>query len=836
MNGKLRYTERAMAVLTWAQEEARTRGADAMDTEHILLGLLRQPESIAVQVIRAMGLNPNQVLEEINSATERKPSASAIEAASPSAKRVLQMAAEESLRLGHSWIGTEHLLLALLREEDGLAAQIMIKQGGDLDRAREEVVKRVGGSLSGGPEGTGETRQGAGAGHARRGDKRTPTLNNYGRDLNEMATQGKLDPVIGREKEIERVIQILSRRTKNNPVLIGEPGVGKTAVAEGLAQAINDGTVPETLKNRRVVTLDLAALVAGTKYRGEFEERLKKVLEEIRRAGNVILFIDEMHTIIGAGGAEGAIDASSILKPMLSRGELQCIGATTLDEYRKHVEKDAALERRFQPVLVSEPTVVQTMEILKGLRDRYEAHHKVKYTDDALDSAVRLSDRYVADRFLPDKAIDLIDEAGSRVRMKAFEAPTDLKDMEADIERLAKEKESAVAQQEFERAAEFRDKEQELRKLLEDKKKDWQKYDVPVKSTVTEDDISAIVSDWTGIPVTKLATAETERLLSLEDELHRRVIGQDEAVDAVARAVRRSRAGLKDPKRPIGSFIFLGPTGVGKTELARTLAEALFNDEDAMVRLDMSEYQERHTVSRLVGAPPGYVGYDEGGQLTEAVRRRPYSVILLDEIEKAHPDVFNVLLQVLEDGRLTEARGRTVDFRNTVIIMTSNAGAEAIHGRAVLGFTAARDTEKAHVEMRDRVMDAVKAIFRPEFLNRVDEIIVFHALGVEHLKSIVDLQLAAVTSRLKESSDIDIAVTDKAKERLINEGTDPDYGARPLRRAIQRLVEDPLSDRVLRGEFSPKETVVVDLDDAGNLTFTLREDVAGGEDGNGQEG
>jgi ATP-dependent Clp protease ATP-binding subunit ClpC len=824
VNGKLRYTERAMAVLTWAQEEARTRGAKAMDTEHILLGLLRQRESVAVQVLKSMGLDPNQILEEINTSTETNPAASSIEAASPSAKRVLQMAGEESLRLGHSWIGTEHLLLGLLREEDGLAARIITRQGGDLEKAREEVIKRVGGSLSGSSLGDSESRGSLG-GRARRGDKRTPTLDNYGRDLTEMASQGKLDPVIGREKEIERVIQILSRRTKNNPVLIGEPGVGKTAVVEGLAQAINDGTVPQMLKGRRVVTLDLAALVAGTKYRGEFEERLKKVLEEIRRAGDVILFIDEMHTIIGAGGAEGAIDASSILKPMLARGELQCIGATTLDEYRKYVEKDAALERRFQPVMVSEPTVEETLDILKGLRDRYEAHHKVKYTDEALASAVRLSDRYVTDRFLPDKAIDLIDEAGSRVRMKAFEAPMEHKNLEADIERLAKEKESAVARQEFERAAEFRDKEQELRKLLEEKKKEWQKHDIPEKSTVTDEDIATIVSDWTGIPVNKLATAETERLLSLEEELHKRVIGQDEAVAAVARAVRRSRAGLGDPKRPIGSFIFLGPTGVGKTELARSLAEALFNDEDAMVRLDMSEYQERHTVSRLVGAPPGYVGYDEGGQLTEAVRRRPYSVVLLDEIEKAHPDVFNVLLQVLEDGRLTEARGRTVDFRNTVIIMTSNAGAEAIHGKAVLGFTAARDTERAHVEMKDRVMDAVKAIFRPEFLNRVDEIIVFHALGVDHLKSIVDLQLSAVMSRLKESTGIEIVVTNEAKEKLIREGTDPNYGARPLRRAIQRLVEDPLSDMVLRGEFGPNQTVVVDLGDDGNLTFNAKEAV-----------
>ncbi len=820
MNGKPRYTERAMSVLTWAQEEARTRGAEAMDTEHILLGLLRQQESLAVQVMKSLGINPKEVFEQVDDSAERKPATSGVEAATPAAKRVIQFAADESIALGHSWIGTEHLLLALLREEEGLGGTTLRKLGGDLEQARKEVVRRVGGSIGGQAESGGENYPSGGT-SGRRGDsKRTPTLDTYGRDLNEFARQGKLDPVIGRDKEIERVIQILSRRTKNNPVLIGEPGVGKTAVAEGLAQAIVDGKVPEMLKGRRVVTLDIAALVAGTKYRGEFEERLKKVLDEIRKAGDVILFIDEMHTIIGAGGAEGAIDASSILKPMLARGELQCIGATTLDEYRKHVEKDAALERRFQPVTVDEPTVDETIAILKGLRDRYEVHHNVRYTDEALESAARLSDRYVTDRFLPDKAIDLIDEAGSKVRMKAFEAPNDLKDLEAQIERLSREKDAAVASQQFEKAAEFRDKEQELKKQLMERKRTWQDVDVPVKSTVSAEDIATVVADWTGVPVKRLATTEGERLLNLEEELHKRVVGQDEAVAAVARAIRRSRAGLKDPKRPIGSFIFLGPTGVGKTELARTLAEALFNDEDAMIRLDMSEYQERHTVSRLVGAPPGYVGYDEGGQLTEAVRRKPYSVVLLDEIEKAHPDVFNVLLQVLEDGRLTEARGRTVDFRNTVLIMTSNAGAEVIHGKAVLGFTAQKDTDKAHAEMKDRVMDAVKAVFRPEFINRVDEIIVFHALTVEHLKSIVDIQLKAVENRLQESSNISVSVTDKAKAKLVSEGTDADFGARPLRRAIQRLVEDPLSDRVLRAEIQPGDIVVVDVDDEGRFTFT----------------
>ena len=821
MNGRPRYTERAQKVLTAAQEQARLRGAEAMDTGHILLGLLQAEGSIALEVLRAMGIEPRAVQEEIDKNTERRAPISGIEGVTPGAKRVIQLLQEESTELGHTWIGTEHILLALIREGEGLAAQVLLGMGADLDKARGEVVKRVGGEIHAGQgEAPGLTGQGPqGAAGRRQGAKRTPTLEAYGRDLTQLAREGKLDPVIGREKEIERVIQILSRRTKNNPVLIGEPGVGKTAVAEGLAEVISEGKVPEMLRNKRVITLDLGSLVAGTKYRGEFEERLKKILDEIRRSGDIILFIDEMQNIIGAGAAEGAIDASSILKPLLARGELQCIGATTLDEYRKRVEKDAALERRFQPVMVSEPTVDETITILKGLRDRYEAHHKVKYTDEALETAARLSDRFVSDRFLPDKAIDLIDEAGSKVRLKASEAPDDLKDLEGKIEELAKEKEAAVASQQFEKAAEFRDQEQSLRKKLDEKKKSWQTKEIPGKSTVTAEDIAVIVSDWTGIPVKRLAAAETEKLLHLEEELHRRIVGQDEAVAAVARAIRRSRAGLKDPKRPIGSFIFLGPTGVGKTELARTLAENLFGDEDALVRLDMSEYQERHTVSRLVGAPPGYVGYEEGGQLTEAVRRKPYSVILLDEIEKAHPDVFNVLLQVLEDGRLTEAKGRTVDFRNTVVIMTSNAGAEVIYGRAVLGFTTERDTEMAYTEMRDRVLDAVKRIFRPEFLNRVDELIVFHALKVDHLKAIVDLQLKEVARRLKESADIAVEVTDKAKEKLIAEGTDPDYGARPLRRAIQRLVEDPLSDLVLRGEFREHEKVIVDMDEDGNVAF-----------------
>jgi ATP-dependent Clp protease ATP-binding subunit ClpC len=830
VNGRPKYTDNASRVIAWAEEFAKQYGAEAMDTEHILMGLLKAEGGLAGKVLEAMGIRPGDIQDELTKVVEKRPPAN-VDSATPAAKRVIQNAQREAIALGHGWVGTEHILLALLREQGGLAAEVLKNAGVQLEQARQQVIDMIGGVQQ---QGTGQTGSPfppipgfpgfpgftAQTPQERRGDrKRTPTLETYGRDLTELASKGGLDPVIGREKEIERVIQILSRRTKNNPVLIGEPGVGKTAVAEGLAQAIATGSVPEMLKGKRVITLDLGALVAGTKYRGEFEERLKKVLDEVRRSGNIILFIDEMHNIIGAGAAEGAIDASSILKPLLARGELQCVGATTLDEYRKHVEKDAALERRFQPVMVSEPSVEETVNILKGLRGRYEEHHKVKYTEEALEAAARLSDRFVSDRFLPDKAIDLIDEAGSKVRMKAFEAPDGIRELERRIEELARQKEAAVANQEFEKAAEFRDNEHRLRRELEEKKKSWQTEDVPTKSTVTDEDIAVIVADWTGIPVKRLAAAETERLLSLEEDLHKRVVKQDEAVEAVARAIRRSRAGLKDPKRPIGSFIFLGPTGVGKTELARTLAESLFGDEDALVRLDMSEYQERHTVSRLVGAPPGYVGYDEGGQLTEAVRRKPYSVVLLDEIEKAHPDVFNVLLQVLEDGRLTEAKGRTVDFRNTVIIMTSNAGAEVIHGKAVLGFTTERDTAKEHEEMRSRVMDVVKRLFRPEFLNRVDEIIVFQALTVEDLKQIVLLQLNQVAKRLEEAANIKIEITDKAKEKLVQEGTDPDYGARPLRRAIQRLVEDPLSDLVLRGEFKERDTVLVDIDDQGKFTF-----------------
>ena len=736
---------------------------------------------------------------------------------SPRVKKVLELANEEGRRQGVNYVGTEHMLLGLIREGEGIAAQVLAGMGVSAEKVRKQVFMLLGGSQNGAFPGSGIPGfpLGAEAKHTA-AQGQTSTLDEFGRDLTKMAREGKLDPVVGRETEIERVIQVLSRRTKNNPCLIGEPGVGKTAIAEGLAQRIVENKVPEVLVGKRLVTLDLSGLVAGTKYRGEFEERLKKVMDEIRNNGNVILFIDELHTIIGAGGAEGAIDAANILKPALARGELQCIGATTLDEYRKHFERDAALERRFQPITVGEPTKEQAVEILLGLRDRYEAHHRVKITDEAIEAAVKLSDRYISDRFLPDKAIDLIDEAASRVRLQAHTAPPNLKEMEARLEAIRKEKEAAVLAQEFEKAAQYRDDEQKVRSELETHKVEWQQQKISGNSIVTEEDIAHIVASWTGIPVKKLAEGESERLLKLEEILHQRVIGQEEAVRAVSRAVRRARAGLKDPKRPIGSFIFLGPTGVGKTELARALAEALFGEEDAIVRIDMSEYMEKHAVSRLVGAPPGYVGYDEGGQLTEAVRRRPYSVVLLDEIEKAHPEVFNVLLQVMEDGRLTDAKGRTIDFRNTVVIMTSNVGANLIKKEAAVGFKTPSETNN-YGDMRDRVMDELKRTFRPEFLNRIDETIVFHALSEEHIRQIVTLLLNQLSLRLAEQ-EVNLEVTDAAKNVLVEEGYDRLFGARPLKRAIQRLVEDELSEEMLRGRFKKGAKILADADN-GKLLF-----------------
>jgi len=810
-----RYTERAQRVIVLAQDEARRLNYDYVGTEHLLLGLIREGEGIAAKALQSLGIQLEQVRAEVEKMIGKGSASTRGEIGfTPRAKKVMvELAIEEARLLGHNYVGTEHILLGLIREGEGVAAQVLQNLGADLDRVRNQVIHLLGG-VPNPPSGS----VSPGVAKAKGPKTSTSTLDQFGRDLNQMARDGKLDPVIGREKEIERVIQILSRRTKNNPVLIGEPGVGKTAIAEGLAQRIAEGRVPEILKDKRVVALDLASLVAGSKYRGEFEERLKKVMEEIRNAGNIILFIDELHTIIGAGAAEGAIDASNILKPALARGELQAIGATTIDEYRKHVEKDAALERRFQPVMVDEPSPEDTIKILKGLRDRYEAHHRVEITDAAIEAAVRLSDRYVTDRFLPDKAVDLIDEAASRVRLSTFVAPPNLKELEDKLEEVRKEKEAAVQGQEFEKAARLRDKETKLKEELERLKNEWQQKKVTSKSVVTEDDIATIVSQWTGIPAAKLTVDESKRLLNLENILHEKVVGQDEAVAAVARAIRRARSGLKDPKRPIGSFIFLGPTGTGKTHLARALAEALFGDEDAMIRIDMSEYMERHTTSRLVGAPPGYVGYDEGGQLTEAVRRRPYSVVLLDEIEKAHPEVFNILLQVLEDGRLTDSKGRTVDFRNTVIIMTSNAGAQVIRGDKQLGFTVQEDEQGQYERMKSRVMDEVKRLFRPEFINRLDEIIIFHNLNKDHLKQIVRLEVKKVADRLKEQG-VTMTITDAALEKLVAEGYDQHYGARPLRRAIQRLVEDPLAEEMLAHPLQYGEQVQVDVDQDGKIVF-----------------
>jgi len=803
-----RFTERAQRALLLAQEEARRLNYNFVGTEHLLLGLIREGDGIAAKALLSMGVSLEKVRAEVEKVIGRgaTPAEGDIGLTPRAKKVVLELSAEEARHLGHNYIGTEHILLGLIREGEGVAARVLLNLGADLDRVRAQVIQQLGVPTQGG------------APQKQRQRSQTPVLDQFGRDLNQLADEGKLDPVVGREKEIERVIQILSRRTKNNPVLIGEPGVGKTAIAEGLAELITQGRVPETLKDRRVVTLDLGALVAGSKYRGEFEDRLKKVMDEIRHAGNVILFIDEMHTIVGAGAAEGAIDASNILKPALARGELQCIGATTLDEYRKHVEKDAALERRFQPIMVEEPSPEQAIDILKGLRDRYEAHHRVEIADEALEAAVRLSDRYVSDRFLPDKAIDLIDEAASRVRLRSFVAPPDLKKIEQKLEETRKEKEAAIGAQEFEKAARLRDQEHQTREQLEHMKEEWEQQTVAHKLVVSGDDIAEIVASWTGVPVKRLQMEESERLLHLEDELHKRVVGQDEAVAAVARAIRRARAGLKDPRRPIGSFIFLGPTGVGKTELARALAETLFEDEDAMVTIYMSEYMERHTVSRLVGAPPGYVGYEEGGQLTEAVRRRPYSVVLLDEIEKAHPEVFNILLQVLEEGRLTEASGRHVDFRNTVVIMTSNVGAERLRQDTGIGFRSSPDDEVRFEKMRERILDEVKHTFRHEFLNRIDDIIVFHSLGDEQLLQIVRILCERVGQRLSEQG-VSVRLSEDAYQLIAREGHDPIYGARPLRRAIQRLLEDPLSEALLAGEVQRGRDVFVTAGDDRKLKF-----------------
>lgn len=811
-----RFTERARRILVLAQQEAVKLGCDHIGTEHLLLGLADDADSVASKALVSLNVSLATMRSQIVEKLKRNEDELQDINYTPRAKKALELAVDEAQKLGHNYVGTEHILLGLMREGEGIAAQVLRGLGLDnADMLRQRIVELLGGVAA-----TGQTASGKpNAGSVPR--ENTSMLEDFGRDLNKMASEGLSDPVIGRDKEIERVIQILSRRTKNNPVLIGEPGVGKTAIAEGLAQRIVKGKVPETLRDKRIFSLDLASVVAGTKYRGEFEERLKKVLNEIRQSHNTILFIDEMHTLIGAGAAEGAIDAASILKPALARGEIQAIGATTLNEFKKHIEKDTALERRFQPVMVGEPTEEDAISILLGLRDRYEAFHRVKITDESIQAAVKLSRRYITDRFLPDKAIDVMDEAASRVRLQTFLPPPDVTEIENRLEALRIEKEAAISAQDFERAAKLRDDEQKQREELESKQREWKRSGSDT-IMVTPDDIAHIVANWTGVPVKKLAAEETERLLKLESILHERVVGQEEAVKAVSKAVRRARAGLKDPKRPVGSFIFLGPTGVGKTELARALAEALFDDEAAMVRLDMSEYMEKHSVSRLVGAPPGYVGYDEGGQLTDIVRRKPYAVILLDEIEKAHYDVFNILLQVLEDGRLTDSQGRTVDFRNTVIIMTSNAGSQQFKkDGGQLGFVSDNADPTGNRAAKARVMEEVKKTFRPEFLNRIDEIIVFSSLDDDELKQIIDIMLAEVSKRLQDAQ-ITMEVTDHAKTEILAKGIDPGYGARPLRRAIQRMVEDVITDMLLNRDVKAGDVVLVDSSDSGGLVLTQK--------------
>jgi len=794
-----RFTERARRVVVFAQEEARMLNQNYIGTEHLLLGLIREEEGVAARALQSLGISLYDVRAQVEEIIGRGTSAPVGHIPfTPRAKKVLELSLREALQLGHNYIGTEHILLGLIREGEGVAARVLYNLGADLDRVRNQVIQLLSGYY-----GKTGTEHSSSYGRSYGGS----LLDEFGRNLTRLAHEKKLDPVIGREKEIERVMQILTRRTKNNPVLIGEPGVGKTAVVEGLAQKIADNEVPDILKNKEIYTLDLGALVAGSKYRGEFEERLKKVMKEIRERGDIILFVDEMHNLVGAGAAEGAIDAASILKPALARGELQTIGATTLDEYRKHVEKDAALERRFQPITIGEPSVEETVDILRGLRERYEEHHKVTITDDALTAAAQLSSRYISDRFLPDKAIDLIDEAASKVRMKRMSLPPETMSIEEDLRNLRREKEAAIAVQDFEKAAAIRDRERNIEIELSSQDSTWQALAEVPAATVTDEQIADIVSTWTGIPVFRLTEEETAKLLRMEEELHKRVISQDEAIKTLSKAIRRTRAGLKDPKRPTGSFIFLGPSGVGKTELAKALAEFLFGDEGALIQLDMSEYMEKHTVSRMVGSPPGYVGYDEGGQLTEQVRRRPYSVILLDEIEKAHPDVFNVLLQILEDGRLTDAQGRTVDFKNTIVIMTSNLGARYIQKNTPLGFSIAQEGI-SYEDMKAKVMGEIKKTFRPEFLNRLDEVIVFHELTRDDIKKIIGLLFKRVVDQLREKA-IEVELTDEAKDLLVTEGYEPAMGARPLRRAIQRFIEDPLSEGLLSGYFKPGEKIVV---------------------------
>lgn len=800
------FNNSAKNAIELAQEEVKRFKQNVLGTEHILIGLMLEQEGIAGKILRSK-FDADNIREIIKNSTGIGESMPEYIAISPRSKYILELARQYSAQMGVPYVGTEHILLGLIDEGEGIGAQI-IKTAVSLKEIKNEVIQAIN-------QGSGESGDipNLGGADAQQSQSGTRTIDKYGTDLNQRAKEGKLDPVIGREDVIERVIQILSRRTKNNPCLIGEPGVGKTAIAEGLAQEIVNGNVPETLKGKRVVTLDMAGMVAGAKYRGEFEERLKSAVEEIKAAGNIILFIDELHTIIGAGAAEGAIDASNILKPTLARGELQVVGATTLDEYKKHIEKDAALERRFQPITVDEPSVEDTIKILKGLRDKYEAHHKVAITDDAIEAAAKLSHRYISDRFLPDKAIDLIDEAASRTRLKSSTAPKGLKEIEEKIGEVKTEKKAAINNQDFEKAASFRDEEKRLSEELDKQRKLWAARNSK-DSKIGYEEIADVVSQWTGIPVKKLQGDESERLLNMEDILHKRVVGQEQAVEALAKAIRRSRVGLKDPKKPIGSFIFLGPTGVGKTELSKALAEAMFGDENAMIRVDMSEYMEKHSVSKLVGSPPGYVGFDDGGQLTEKIRRKPYSVVLFDEIEKAHPDVFNILLQILDDGRLTDAKGRTVDFKNTVIIMTSNVGASTIKKQKTLGFSSNSTNEEKdeYAKMKENVLDELKKTFRPEFLNRIDEIIVFHSLNKEHIKNIVSLMINDLSKRL-EQMNIKIELDEKAKDLLAEEGFDPLFGARPLQREIRRKIEDRLSEELLKGTIQKSDTIKVSADD-----------------------
>jgi len=811
-----RFTERARKVIFYAQEEAQRLGDSQVSTEHLLLGLVRESDSVAARILDRLGVSLQRIRAEIERYASRGDIRHGAEMQLTSrAKRVIDLAYDEARQLNNNYIGTEHLLLGLIREGEGLAARVLNKLGVDLDRARREVMNL-------------QEHEGQSAPSSSRSQRsRTPTLDEFGRDLTEMARQGKLDPVIGRHGEVERVMQILARRTKNNPVLVGPPGVGKTAIVEGLAQRIIHGDVPDALRNKRIVSLDLAGLVAGTKYRGEFEERMKRVLEEVRKAqGEVVLFVDELHTLVGAGAAEGAIDASNIMKPALARGELQCIGATTMDEYRKYIERDAALERRFQPVQVREPSPEEAVQILKGLRDRYESHHRVIITDSAVESAVKLSSRYITDRFLPDKAIDLIDEAASRVKLQQTLPPMELRKAKGELEMVQKDIQSARQQNDFDRIELLEDRKLELEERIAELEDEWESTRQEMTTLVTEHDVAHIVQSWTGIPVSRLVEGETQKLLRIEDELHQRVIGQHEAVSAVARALRRARSGLKDPKRPMGTFIFLGPTGVGKTELARALAGYLFDNEANLIRIDMSEYMERFNVSRLIGAPPGYVGYEEGGVLTEAVRRQPYSVVLLDEIEKAHPDVFNLLLQVMEDGRLTDSQGHVVDFRNTIIIMTSNVGVRSVVEEAGVGFRQGRtdpEDPRTYEAMKNRMMEEMKKLFRPEFLNRVDEVIVFHPLSRKEILQIVDLMVGRVEDQLK-THNMRLVLEEPVKELLAQKGYDPNYGARPLRRVVQQMIEDPLSEQLLLGRFEEGDTIVARLNEEGNIVFVKSDD------------